>query len=60
MTDRNCLYCNRDGQCTKGLSGTPCEVAGCVADTKAGCLSWSDMTEKGKSDFLYELSHQED
>ena len=34
MTDENCLYCNREGECTKGLPGTPCEVAGCVAPSR--------------------------
>ena len=59
MTDESCLYCNREGECTKALPGTPCEIVGCVAHSPVGYLSWSDMTEKDKSDFLYELSHQE-
>lgn len=59
MIDESCLYCNREGECEKGLPGTPCEVVGCVAHSPVGYLSWSDMTEKDKSDFLYELSHQE-
>lgn len=45
MTDESCLYCNREGECEKGLPGTPCEVAGCVAHSPVGYLSWSDMTE---------------
>jgi len=58
MIDENCIYCNREGECAKGLPGTPCEVAGCVARTKVGYLSWNEMTNKQKSDFLYELNHQ--
>ena len=30
MTDENCGY-HHEGYCLKGLPGTPCEVAGCVA-----------------------------
>ena len=49
MIDESCLYCNREGDCTKGLPGTPCEVVGCVAHSPVGYLSWSDMTEKEKA-----------
>jgi len=45
MIDENCFYCNRKGECTKGLPGTPCEVVGCVAHSPVGYLSWSDMSE---------------
>ena len=39
MTDENCGY-HHEGYCLKGLPGTPCEVAGCVAHTPVGYLSW--------------------
>ena len=58
MIDENCLYCNREGECTKGLPGTPCKTEGCVAHTPVGYLSWGDMTDKEKSDFLWAISHQ--
>jgi hypothetical protein len=48
MTDENCLYCSREGECIKGLPGTPCEIEGCVAHTPVGYLSWGDMTDKQK------------
>ena len=58
MTDESCGY-HHEGYCLKGLPGTSCEVVGCVAHSPVGYLSWSDMTEKEKSDFLWDLSHQE-
>lgn len=57
MTDEKC-GCHHEGYCLKGLPGTPCEIVGCVAHTETGYLPWNDMTEKDKSNFLYELSHQ--
>ena len=35
MTDENCGY-HHEGYCLKGLPGTPCEVAGCVAHSPSG------------------------
>lgn len=32
MIDEHCGY-HHDGYCLKGLSGTPCELRGCVAHT---------------------------
>lgn len=58
MIDENCGY-HHEGYCLKGLPGTPCEVVGCVAHSPVGYLSWGDMTDKEKSDFLWDLSHQE-
>ena len=46
MIDESCLYCDKEGECTKGLPGTPCEVAGCVAHSPVGYLSWSDMNDR--------------
>lgn len=59
MIDESCLYCDKEGECTKGLPGTPCEVAGCVAHSPVGYLCWNDMTDKEKSKFLWDLSHLE-
>ena len=28
---KDCVYCDGDGDCMKGLPGTPCDVVGCVA-----------------------------
>lgn len=57
MIDYKCVY-HHEGCCLKGLSGTPCELQGCIAHTDTGYLPWNDMSEKEKSDFLYNLSHQ--
>ena len=59
MIDENFLYCDKEGECAKGLPGTPCEVVGCVAHSPVGYPSWGDITDKEKSDFLWGLSHQE-
>ena len=48
MIDESCLYCNREGECTKGLPGTPCEVVGCVAHSPVGYLCWNNMTDSKK------------
>lgn len=40
MIDESCLYCGKEGECAKGLPGTPCEVVGCVAHSPVGYLSW--------------------
>lgn len=60
MIDYNCLYCDKEGICTKGLPGTPCERKGCVAHTPVGYLSWNNMTEKEKSNFLWNITPIED
>lgn len=57
MINKRCFY-YKNGNCTKGLTDTPCEIAGCVAHTDTEFLCWNEMTDKQKSDFLYELSHQ--
>ena len=46
MIDESCLYYNREGECTKGLPGTPCEIVGCVAHSPVGYLSWSNINDK--------------
>ncbi len=56
MTDESCIYCN-EGECTKGLPGTPCEIVGCMAHTKDCYLCWNNMTDKQKNDFLFNLTH---
>lgn len=44
MADERCFY-YKNGNCTKGLTDTPCEVIGCVAHTDANIHSWKNMSE---------------
>lgn len=58
-SDESCFY-HQDGNCNKGLPGTPCEVKGCVAHTTTPSterLCWNEMAEGEKSDFLFNLTH---
>lgn len=52
MIDESCLCCNREGKCTKGLPGTPCEVVGCVAHSPVGYLCWNNMTDSKERNSL--------
>ena len=47
MTDERCGY-HHKGYCLKGLSGTPCELRGCVAHTTSpleGCITKLEKNE---------------